>query len=132
MAYRVASNAIGGDRPNISQLQRDCQVSRDFVRKVESELRKYGTILTPSDIQARREGPVGPGSRVLDEIDSTVILFLYLKKPSRSLKSYVLTLELLTGTIVSRSISMLAVTSVEMNKCSGSGSGSIYFLQYHI
>ena len=57
MAYRVASNAIGGDRPNISQLQRDCQVSRDFVRKVESELRKYGTIITPSEIQARRRGP---------------------------------------------------------------------------
>ena len=93
----------GGGRPNISQLQRDCQVSRKFVRKVESELRKYGTILTPSDIQARREGPVGPGSRVLDEIDSTVILFLYLKEPSRSLKSYVSTLELLTDTIVSRS-----------------------------
>ena len=56
-AYRVASNAVGGGRPNISQLQRDCQVSRGFVRKVESELRKYGTIITPSEIQARRRGP---------------------------------------------------------------------------
>ena len=41
---------------------------------------------------------MGPGSKVLDEIDSTVLMFLYLKEPSRSLKSYVSELEFLTDT----------------------------------
>ena len=57
-------------------------MGRYFVRKVESELRKYEMILTPSEIQARREGPVGPDSRVLDDIDSAVIFCFVSGGPS--------------------------------------------------
>ncbi|KAL7534650.1 hypothetical protein ACHAXR_006021 [Thalassiosira sp. AJA248-18] len=102
-AYVSAADATGG-RPNISQLQRDCKVSRDFVRKIEKELLgNDGMILHPSAIQANRPGPRGPGSRTLDDIDSAVILFLYLDEPSRSLADYVNTLGLLTGTVASKS-----------------------------
>ena len=102
-AYIAARDANGGNRPIISGLQDTCRVSRSFIRKVETELNVYGRVLRPSEIQQNREGPVGPGSRSLDEIDGAVLLFLYLQEPSRTLRNYTQFLEELTGTIVSES-----------------------------
>ena len=70
------------------------------MRKIEAELQEHGRILQPPEIQHRR---IGPGSRTLDEIDSAVLMILYLEEPSRSLRSYVDWLEGLTGTTVSQS-----------------------------
>ena len=101
--YIAARDANGGNRPIMSGLQETCRVSRSFIRKVETELNVYGRVLRPSEIQQNREGPVGPGSRSLDEIDGAVLLFLYLQEPSRTLRNYTQFLEELTGTIVSES-----------------------------
>ncbi|KAL7525047.1 hypothetical protein ACHAXR_003207, partial [Thalassiosira sp. AJA248-18] len=64
------------------------------------EAAKRVTIELRASSEAKREVPAGPGSIALNEIDSAVILFLYLEEPSRSLKSYIWNLELLTGTIM--------------------------------
>jgi len=100
--YNNALRNGNGIRPNISELARECRVSRGFVKKVEEELLREGRILTPSEIQQNKAGLVGPGSRSFDEIDSAILLFLYLEEPSRSLRSYVDWLEIFTGTTTSR------------------------------
>jgi len=102
-AYNVAVTLNDGNCPNISEIHRQCNVSRAFIKKIENELKEHERILRPSEIQNNREGPVGPGSRSLDEIDAAVILFLYLEEPSRCLTSYVEWLEAWTGAVVSES-----------------------------
>ena len=102
-AYNAAMADNGGLRPNISALQRDCKVSRMFVRRIELELEGHQRILHPSETRRNGAGPSGPGARTLDEIDAAVILFLYLEEPSRSYRSYIRLLEELLGTVVSRS-----------------------------
>lgn len=101
-AYNAARDANGGLRPNISDLQRECKVSRAFVKKIERELMD-GNIRHPSEIQRNRIGPVGPGSRSLDEVDAAVLMFLYLDEPSRNLSDYTEWLEAFTGTLVHES-----------------------------
>jgi hypothetical protein len=89
--------------PNISKLAADNRCSRVFVRKIIEELNTHGRVLRPEESFANREGPVGPGSRSMDEIDQTVLLFLYLEEPSRNLRNYVSMLAQITGTVVSES-----------------------------
>ena len=102
-SYHAAKANNGGERPNISELARDCHVSRKFVEKIEKELQNYGRVVDPKDILQNKEGPIGPGSKTIDENDSFVLLLLYLDEPSRTLSCYKESLELLTGTIVSES-----------------------------
>ena len=80
-----------------------CRVGDKFFQKVERELSVHGRVLTPSEVLQNKEVPRGPGSIVLDEFDSAVLLFLYLKEPSRSRESYIEQLELHAGTRVSKS-----------------------------
>ena len=102
-AYLAAKDANNGSRPNISALEREYRVGRTFIKKIELELFLHNRVLRPSEIQQNRPGPVGAGSRSLDEIDAAVILFLYFDEPSRCLRDYTDSLQLLTGTIVSGS-----------------------------
>ena len=44
-AYLEAKAANDGLRPNISELQRTCRVSRKFVNKIEAELDEHGRVL---------------------------------------------------------------------------------------
>ena len=90
------------DHPNITFVSRACKVSRKFVRKVLKELQQHGKVLTPEEKTSYSNS--GPGARKLDEIDTFVILLLYLEEPSRSLHSYALWLHHYTGTQVSNTL----------------------------
>jgi len=98
-AFITEKDATGG-RPNIEGLRKRFSVSRGFIRKVEKELLEHGRALHPSERQKNKRAGY-PGSRVLDEMDYAVLIFLYLEEPSRNLRSYVEQLEALTGTVVS-------------------------------
>ena len=71
-AYNAAKDANGGLSPNMSALERACKVGLYFVVKCETEMAEYGRIiLHPSEIQQNSDGPVGAGSKSLDEIDAS-------------------------------------------------------------
>ena len=89
---------------NISAIQRQCKVGWHFVKKVEKELEEYGRVLHPEEVRRKNEDEcLGPGSKTLDEMDVFAILQLYHDEPSRNLRSYVRSLNELTGTVVSES-----------------------------
>ena len=60
-------------------------------------------VLGPREVYQQREGPFGPGFKLLDEIDAFILLLLYLDELSRITSSYVEWLYHTTGTIVSKS-----------------------------
>jgi transposase len=103
VAYKVVQDGIGGGRPNLSAIARQCSVGWEFVKKIETELNEHGRVLHPSEVYSNREQEGGPGSRSLDDIDSAVLMFLYLEEPSRQLSSFCQWLHFLTGTCVSES-----------------------------
>ena len=99
----MAKAAYNGKTPSLRSIAGKCRVGDEFVQKVEREISVHGRVLTPSEVLQNKEVPRGPGSIVLDEFDSAVLLFLYLKEPSRSRESYIDQLELHAGTRVSKS-----------------------------
>ena len=101
MAYKHSQVANGGNRPSISALSKQCRVSRGFIKKIEKEMEKYGRVLRIEEKYQVREGPVGPGSASINELDSFILLMLYFDEPSRILPSYVEWLQILSGTVLS-------------------------------
>ncbi|KAL7546455.1 hypothetical protein ACHAWF_009789 [Thalassiosira exigua] len=101
--YERAKEENGGPRHNIRALSRQCGVGRRFVDKVEKELEQYGRVLDPGEVYRNREGPIGPGSKAIDEQYSFVIHLLYHDEPSRTLSNYAQWLEYITGTAVCES-----------------------------
>ena len=98
---------LDGGRPSISKIASEHKVSRDFVRKIESELYMNDRcVVSPEEITldmvSRRR--MGPGSIVLDQSDCFALYCLYRRKPTRSLRSYVNELYRIRGTIVSESV----------------------------
>jgi hypothetical protein len=74
-------DAIGS--VNLSQVARETNTSRKFVRKVRDEMLDHdGNILHPDLINQKRK--LGPGANTFDEMDMFVLLHLYLEEPSRS------------------------------------------------
>lgn len=98
--YTNASIALGWARPNITQLSKECRVSRSTILKVERELLNYQLVLDPKDIRARRDIPIGPGSISMSDVDKFIVLALYHDDPSRSCGSYQMNLYMATGTWV--------------------------------
>jgi len=88
---------------NKREVARKCNVSATTVSKVEKEIVAHGGARDPKEIRKQKAGPVGLCSKELDECDAFVLFRLYLEEPSRSLESYVMWLELYTGTHVSTS-----------------------------
>ena len=101
-----------GERPNISAIARECSTSTWFVRKIESELREFGRVLKEDEMPKRREGPIGPCSKSLDNDDMLILYQLYLDEPSRTRASYIQWLFYFTGKVVSES-----TISSFFNKC---------------
>jgi hypothetical protein len=93
--------ANGCKRPQLTQVASVCSVSRNFVRKIQNELVVHGRVLHPKELQQDRI--IGPGARTLDELDSFVLLLLYLVEESWTLPNHTEHLFLLTGTQVSES-----------------------------
>ena len=87
---------------NISQVSKETNTSRGFVRKVHNEMiENNGNIVDPCVI--RQERAKGPGVKTFDECDMFVLLMLYFEEPSRSNASYVERLYCATGTVTSTS-----------------------------
>ena len=80
--YFAAQRANGGNHPNFSYLGNKCNVSRTFIRKIHEEYCQYGRILRPREIRDNKNITYGPGSRLMNEINHFVVLFMYLKEPS--------------------------------------------------
>jgi hypothetical protein len=97
---RISGDDIGA--VNVSQVSRETQTSRHFVRKVRDEMiRNDGNILDPAVIVQQRVR--GPGTQTFDEYDMFVLLLLYFEEPTRTNASYVERLYMITGTITSTS-----------------------------
>jgi hypothetical protein len=90
-----------GGRPNISDVAAECRVSTKIVRKIESELHIHGRVMDPRELPQNRH--LGPGIYTIDELDSFILLMLYLEEPSRTLASYKHHLQSFTGREVSKS-----------------------------
>ena len=88
-------------RPNLSEIARHHRVDFGFVKKIEEELWLYNRVLSPEEIRANADRPVGPGSIALCQYDFFIIMRLYWKDPSRGVKSYRDHLHLFTGKRVS-------------------------------
>ena len=82
-------------RPNLTKVAEECQVSRWFVTKVESELLRSDDMTVKED--ERNKTCSIPGYYILDPLDYFVILLLYREEPSRILRSYVDELYHITG-----------------------------------
>ncbi len=106
LAYKSAKDTLGGLRPNIRQIMRDCQVSVYFVKKIERELETHGRVLQLKEVAKERKktktGPVGPGAKSLGEAGAFVLYQLLSEEPSRSLSSYVLGLYVIMGVVISK------------------------------
>jgi len=99
-SYLQAKAANHGNRPIITALARQCQVTRGTIVKIERELFTVGRVIEPKEILANRDLPSGPGSISLSDLDAFVILMLYHQEPSMTLKGYRLGLYAYTGTLV--------------------------------
>jgi hypothetical protein len=98
VTYERLKEASGGSRPMPAQVVSDCAVSRNFVRKIESELVVHGKVLHPKELPQNRM--TGPGARAIDEMDAFVLLLVCLVERSRTLPNCDDCLFLLTGTQV--------------------------------
>jgi hypothetical protein len=62
---------------NLTAIAKQCNVSRNFVTKLKQELDDFGEVIHPGKIVKNRKH--GPGANTLDEVDSFILLILYLK-----------------------------------------------------
>ncbi len=87
---------------NVSATARECGVSTWFVRKIRDEMiANGGGVVDPRTLKQGRV--YGPGVKTFDEVDQTVLLYLYIEQPYRSNSSYADNLYAITGTVASPS-----------------------------
>jgi len=99
--YIQAKNR-GEQRPNHTRIAQQCQVSRGFVSKIETEILSNGQqILTPEEIRAATDRPCLPGANSLTDLDRFILVLLLEEKPYRLLRNYQQWLLYFTGTNVS-------------------------------
>lgn len=91
----------GGGLPNYTAIADIHRVDPGFVKKVESELFVHGRVLSPEEIRANADRPIGPGSQTVCDHELFIIMMLYYQNPSRSIRSYRDHIFLLTGNQVS-------------------------------
>ena len=91
----------GGGLPNYTAIADIHRVDPGFVKKVESELFVHGRVLSPEEIRANADRPIGPGSQTVCDHELFIIMMLYYQNPSRSIRSYRDHIILLTGNQVS-------------------------------
>ena len=99
-AYLQAREDLGGVRPNITALARACKVARRTILKVEGELMFNGKIISPVQIISGKNIPRGPGSIALTDVDAFVLLMIYHREPSTTLRGYQVGLYSATGLVV--------------------------------
>ena len=88
-------------RPNLARIARECGVSRFFVRKIESELLRFDSVIDLDIERATRERTLGPGAFTIDSLDVYLIVRLYEEEPCRRLDNYRENLSMMTGSDVS-------------------------------
>ena len=117
--YEYKKQLYGG-RPNLMEIAREHKVSRNFVRKIESELYKNdGRVIYPGEITSEMVSrwALGPGSIALDEGDCFTLICLMRKKPTRSIGSYVHELYRLRGKTVSKRTIYRFVNQIRSGLC---------------
>ena len=67
----------GGGLPNYTAIADIHRVDPGFVKKVERELFVHGRVLSPEEIRANADRPIGPGSQTLCDHELFIIMMLY-------------------------------------------------------
>jgi hypothetical protein len=73
------------------------------VHKIENEIDRHDRVLSPT-VKITKQLDSRPGSRTLDELDTFIIIFLYMDEPSRGIPTYAAWLHNFSGTLVSKSV----------------------------
>jgi hypothetical protein len=58
VSYQRFKEANRGLRPNLTHVARDCEVSPDYMKKIENELRNHGRVVHPDENKSERLGLV--------------------------------------------------------------------------
>ena len=90
-------------RPNLARIARECGVSRFFVRKIESKLLRFDSVIDPDIERATRERKVGPGAFKIDSLDAFLIVRLYEEESCWRLDKYHENISMMIGSNVSKS-----------------------------
>ena len=85
-ALQTSQAKSTSEHPNITSVSQQCKVSRSFVRTFAGEVEQHGKALLPD--QKGRHTDSEPGAKELDEIDTFIILLLYMEEPSLGLMTW--------------------------------------------
>lgn len=99
--HRGEAKAKGQDRPFVSKVAREAEVSRDFVVKIEAELKFHGRVVALSPPNSSELRKKGVGACALLQEDENVLLQLMERNFFRTRQSYVNFLFEIRGTVVS-------------------------------